>query len=182
MVIKKVITVPNPILRQKSKPVKKIDKKVKNLIKNLKNTLEASKEPKGVGLSAPQIGVSKRVTVIKRVDRVEAFINPKIISSSKKTLKDVLPEDKRSFEGCLSAPGIWAFVNRPAKVKVSYLDEEGKKKTEKFTGQASICIQHEIDHLNGVLFVDRALKQGSKLYKQEKDEEGKIVFVELEIE
>jgi len=182
MATKKILTVPEPLLRQKSKPVDKIDKKIKTLIKNLKDTLEAAEEPKGVGLSAPQIGVLRQVTVIKRGDKVETFINPKIISSSKKTLKDILPPDKRPFEGCLSVPGIWSFVNRPFKVKVSYLNEKGVKKTEELETPTSVCIQHEIDHLNGILFVDRALRQGSKLYKQETNEEGEIVFVEIEIE
>lgn len=182
MAVKKIFAIPDPILRKKSKLVVKGDKKLKALIKDLKDTLKASEDPKGVGLSAPQIGVSKRVLVIKGEKRVTAFINPKIISSSKKMLAEVLPKEKRYFEGCLSVPEIWGFVNRPAKVKVAYQTEKGKEKKEEFEMQKAVFIQHEIDHLNGILFIDRILAQGGKLYKLEKDEKGKRVFVELEIE
>lgn len=182
MAVKRILTAPEPVLRQKSKPVGRIDKKIKTLIRDLKDTMKAAEEPKGVGLSASQIGALRQVTVIKRDDQIKPFINPKILSSSKKKLIDTLPKKKRLLEGCLSVPGIWGFVNRPAKVKVSYLTEEGKEKTEELKGREAVCIQHEIDHLNGILFVDRVLRQGGKLYKAEKDEEEGIVLVEIEIE
>lgn len=182
MVVKKIITVPNPILRKKSKLIVKGDKKLKALVKDLKDTLKASTDPKGVGLSAPQLGVLKQALVIKGEKKIKAFINPKIVSSSKKTLADLLPSDKRYFEGCLSVPEIWGFVNRPAKVKIVYQTEKGKEKKEEFEMQKAVFIQHEIDHLNGILFIDRILTQGGKLYRLEKDKKGKNIFIELKIE
>jgi len=179
MAIKKIITVPNPVLKQKSKPVKSLSKKTKNLIKNLKDTLKASSNPKGVGLSACQIGILKQVFIIQTKDKIKVLINPKIISLSKKTLKDKLAEEERPLEGCLSIPGIWGFVNRPVKVKVSFLNSAFEKKTEEFKGKEAICVQHEIDHLNGVLFTEKILKQKGKLYKLEENEKGEKVFVEL---
>ncbi len=181
MAIQKILTVPNPLLRQKAKKVEGIDRKILKLVKDLKDSLKIQESPRGVGLSAPQIGVSKRVLVLKLDQEIVPFINPKIISFSKETLKDILLKEKRFMEGCLSIPGFWGFVNRPYKVKVSFFDLTGAKKTKKFEGKDSSFIQHEIDHLEGILFIDKILKQKGKIYKLEKDEEGKDLFVEVEI-
>lgn len=181
MAIKKIIAVPNPILRQKSKPVEKIDKKIKQLIKDLADTVKAQRNPRGAGLSAIQIGKPWRIFVLYKNKKISSFINPKIIWRAKETLADKLPEKKQFMEGCLSVPGYWGFVNRPYKIKLEYLDLAGQKKTAEYEGIQASYVQHEIDHSDGILFVERILEQGGKLYKLEKDRQGKDVFVEVEI-
>lgn len=182
MSIQKILTVPNPVLRTKSKTVKKEQLgKIKKLICDLKETLASTQKPEGMGISAPQIGVLQQVAVIKKGQNFEVFVNPRIISSSKQTLKEILPEEKRMLEGCLSVPNVWAFVNRPARIKIEYLDESGKEKKVSFEESLGICVQHEIDHLNGILFTQKALGQKEKFYRLEKDEKEKTVFTEIEI-
>lgn len=182
MAIKKIITVPNPILRQKSKPVAKIDKKTKQLVKDLVDTAKAAEEPKGVGLSAIQIGKPVRVFVIKRGKKFIPFINPQITWRSKKTLSQALEKEELFLEGCLSVPSFYGFVDRPQAIKLKWQDLAGKTHEEKFEDKESAYVQHELDHLDGVLFVERILEQKGKIYKLTKDKEGKEVFVEVEIE
>lgn len=181
MAIKKIITVPNSLLRKKSKPVKKIDKKIEQLVIDLIETGKAAKEPKGVGLSAIQIGKPIRIFVVKLEKQFIPFINPQISWRSKKKFSQVLKKEERFLEGCLSIPGYYGFVDRPSSVKLSWQDLEGKTQTRKFKERESAYVQHELDHLNGVLFTDHVLKQKNKLYKLEKDEKGKEVFTEIEI-
>jgi len=181
MANKKIITVPDPVLRQKSEPVKWFDKKLKNLIKNLKDTMIAQESPKGVGLSAPQIEKSSRVFIARIGGKIIPFINPQITYRSKETIKDKMSQDQRLFEGCLSVPGYWGFVNRPYRVKIEFQDEKGKKQSLQLEGKEAVYVQHEFDHLEGVLFVDRILEQGEKIYKQEKDEKGETILVESEL-
>ncbi|MCJ7792933.1 MAG: peptide deformylase [Candidatus Marinimicrobia bacterium] len=182
MAIRKIITVPDSKLRQVSKPVKKIDNKIKQLVKDLIDTAQAAEEPKGVGLSAIQIKKPIRVFVIKRGNKFTPFINPQITWQSKKMLADVLEKENLILEGCLSVPGYYGFVNRPASVKMKWQDLEDKNHQEKFIEKEATFVQHELDHLNGILFVDHVLKQGGKIYKLEKDKQGKEIFVEVEIE
>ena len=182
MTKQKIITVPNPILRQKSKPVGKIDKKIKQLVKDLVDTAKAAEEPKGVGLSAIQIGKPVRVFVIKRGKKFIPFINPQITWRSKKKLSQALEEEELFLEGCLSVPSFYGFVDRPCAVKLKWQDLKGKIREEKFEGKQSAYVQHELDHLNGILFVDRILEQKQKIYKLERDKEGEEVFIEVEIE
>lgn len=181
MAIKKIVIVPNPLLRQKSKPVKWFDKRLKNLVKNLVDTMIAQDSPKGVGLSAPQIGQSYRVFIARIGGKIIPFINPQISFRSKEALKEKVPQDKRLFEGCLSVPKYWGFVNRPYRVKIEFQDEKGKKQSLQLEDKEAIYVQHEFDHLEGILFVDRILEQGEKIYKQGKDEEGKTILVESEL-
>lgn len=178
----KILTIPNPILRKRSKPVKKIDKRTKKLVVDLIDTAKAAKEPKSVGLSAVQIGKPVRVFVIKRGDKFTPIINPEIVWQSKKLFSQTLEKEKQFLEGCLSAPGYYGFVDRPYAVKLSWLDLKGKTHQEKFKGKPSAYVQHELDHLDGILFVGRILEQKGKLYKLEKDEKGEEQFVEVEIE
>ncbi len=182
MATRKVITVPNQNLHLRSKPVKKIDKKIEKLIEDMINTVKAAKEPEGVGLSAIQINEPVRIFVIKRGRKFKPFINPKIIWQSKKMLSRALEKDKIFLEGCLSIPGFYGFVDRPYEVKMKWQDLKGKTRQEKFTDKETAFVQHELDHLNGILFTDRILKQQGKIYKIEKDKEGKEIFVEVEIE
>jgi len=181
MAVKKIIIVPDPLLRQKSVPVKWFDKQLKNLIKNLKATMIAQDSPKGVGLSAPQIGKSSRVFITRIGGKITAFVNPQITYRSKGTIKEKISQDQRLLEGCLSVPGYWGFVNRPFQIKIEFQDEKGKKQSLQLEGKEAVYVQHEFDHLEGILFIDRILEQGEKIYKQEKDEEGKNVLVESEL-
>jgi peptide deformylase len=181
MAVKKIITVPEPLLRQKSEPVKWFDKRLKNLIKNLRDTMIAQDSPKGVGLSAPQIAKSSRVFIARIGEKIIPFINPQITFRSKETLKEKMPQENRLLEGCLSVPGYWGFVNRPYRVKINYQDEKGKKQSFQLEGKEAVYVQHEFDHLEGILFVDRILEQGEKIYKQEKDEKGENTLKEIEL-
>ncbi|MCJ7804140.1 peptide deformylase [Patescibacteria group bacterium] len=181
MSIRKILTVPNPLLRQKSKPVGKIDKKIKKIIVDLFDTVKNASEPKGLGLSAIQIGHPLRIFVAKTKKKFEIFINPKITFSSKETLKKVLKKEQQFFEGCLSVPRIYGFVNRPYQIKPEWLDEKGQKKSKDFKNRLSVCLQHELDHLDGVLFIDRLLKQKGKIYQLKKNKKEEDLFEEVDL-
>jgi len=135
------------LLRKKSKEVKVIDNKVKTLLNDMLDTMY---ENDGVGLAAPQVGILKRVVTID-VDgeHVYRMINPKIISSS---------GDQIDQEGCLSVPEFKGDVHRPMNVTAVYTDENGKEITLEAEGMLARCVCHEIDHLDGILFIDRAEK------------------------
>lgn len=180
--IQKIITVPNPILREKSKPVFAIDRKTVQLIRDLKDTLKATENPKGIGLSAPQIGVSKQALIIKIINKIMVIINPEIIFTSKETLGEVLDKEKKFLEGCLSVPGYWGFVNRPYIIKVRFQDLTDQHQVLEFEGKNASLFQHEYDHLEGVLFTDRILEQKGKIYKIEENKEGESEFVEVNFE
>jgi len=181
MAVKKIITTSNPILRQKSKPVKKIDKKIKELVIDLTDTAKAAKEPRGVGLSAVQIGKLARVFVIKLDKEFIPLINPEITWQSKKLFSQVLEKEKQFLEGCLSVPGYYGFIDRPSVVELKWQDLAGKTHQEKFKDKQSAYVQHELDHLDGILFVERILEQKGKLYKLEKDSQGEETLVEREL-
>jgi peptide deformylase len=139
---------PDPILRKLSDPVERLDESVKGVIDDMFETMYGLK---GVGLAAPQIGLSRRVFVMDPARGEEppaprCLINPEILDSG---------TDMRVYEeGCLSMPEIFAEVVRPAMVRVRYLDPEGKVVEEELRGHAATVAQHEIDHLNGVMFID----------------------------
>lgn len=178
----KILTVPNPILRQKSRPVKKIDKKIKKLVADMVETIKKGPEnkPIGVGISAVQVGKLLRISIVysKKSRRYLTLINPKILWKSKRTRLGV-PESKNPFEGCLSIPGIWGKIRRHSVIKVLYYTPTGQAVIKKFRGFTGVVIQHELDHLDGLLFVDRILEQGGKIYKLKKDKEGKEVLAPL---
>ena len=182
MAVQKIITLPNPILRQKSKPVQKIDKRVHQIIQNLHETLSGEQNPKGVGLAAPQIGNLVRICLVysKPSHKILTLINPEITWQSKRISRGVVGS-KNPYEGCLSVPGIWGIVERHKQIKVRYLTPNSQTVIRKFSGLTGVVAQHEIDHLNGILFIDRILKQHGKLYKIEKVKEGKEVFTEVEL-
>lgn len=180
--IKKILTVPNPLLRQKSKPVAKKDKKIKQLVKDLIDTAQAAENPKSVGLSAIQIGQAVRVFLIKKEKKFVPLINPQITWHSAKMFRKILEKEKLFFEGCLSVPGYFGFVDRPCAIKLEWQDLAGEIHREKFENKFSAYVQHELDHLDGILFVDRILSQKGKIYQIEKDKEGKEGLVEVEIE
>jgi len=150
MAILPLVIAPDPRLKTKSAPVEKIDADIKQLAADMFDTMYAER---GIGLAAVQVGVLKRVLVADVTWREEegpgdqlVLINPEIVSGS---------EDERVYkEGCLSFPDQFAEVMRPDSVRVRYLDLEGKPQEKDFDGLLGTCIQHEIDHLNGVVFVD----------------------------
>ena len=143
-----IITEPDPILRKESTNLEKIDN---DLRKFMDRMLETMYNAPGIGLAAPQVGILKRLVVIDiskdEEERKPLFlINPEIITRSKKL--------STYEEGCLSLPGQFAEIERPAECHVTYVDYNGKNKELKANGLLSTCIQHEVDHLNGVLFID----------------------------
>ncbi|MBU0476738.1 peptide deformylase [Patescibacteria group bacterium] len=142
--IKSIIKFPNPILGQKSKEVKDITQDVKELIEDM---VETMKESQGVGLAAPQVGVLKRIIIVKTQEGPQAFVNPKIIKKSK--------EKETEEEGCLSLLGIRLDIKRAKEVEVEALDKEGREIKIKVQDLTARIIQHEIDHLDGILFIDR---------------------------
>jgi len=178
------------VLGQNVKQVKKIDKKIRELVYDMEETLIAQVDPQGVGLAAPQVNEELAIFIIKPTLKAETlvFINPKIVevgpSKSEGQLKSVETSPTKSgklgknaaksedikLEGCLSIPRIWGPVTRNAKILLEYQDLTGEKHTEWFSGFKSVIIQHEMDHLQGVLFTQRVLEQKGKLY-QEKDGE-----------
>ena len=144
---REIIIEPDPILRKKSEPIEKVDNQVRKLLDDM---IETMYEAPGIGLAAVQVGILKRVIVIdisKDEKKDPLFlINPKIIFKSKnKSVHE---------EGCLSIPGYFAEIERPSECHLEYLDYNGKSKKIKAKGLLSTCIQHEIDHLNGTLFID----------------------------
>ncbi|MBC8013093.1 MAG: peptide deformylase [Methyloceanibacter sp.] len=148
MAIRPILTIPDPLLRKQAKPIDRVDDELRRLMDDMLLTMY---DAPGIGLAAPQIGISRRLIVMDPA-KDEApktpvvMVNPKILVRS---------EDMRMHEeGCLSIPDFTAEVERPAKTRVSYIDREGKKQEAELEGIWSTLVQHEIDHLNGVLFID----------------------------
>ena len=162
--IQKILTVKDPVLRIRSKDVTNIDKKVHNLIKDLKETLIVQKDPIGVGLAAPQIGKNLRIFAVKPKNDIKIIINPQVISVAKEQ-KELIDENTKLMEGCLSLPNLYGPLKRPDSIKVNFLNEKGDKITSLIDGFEAQIMQHEIDHLNGVLFTDRLLEQKKPLYE-----------------
>jgi len=173
MALRDIIILPDKRLRSVSKPVAKISEEIRTLVADMFETMY---EAPGIGLAAIQVGVPSRVVVMdlsKRDTTAEpkVFINPEITWSS---------EEKSPYEeGCLSIPEIHEDVERPARVKVKYLDLDGNSHQEDAEGLFATCIQHEVDHLNGVLFIDhisklkrdRIIKKFIKAAKRAEEEE-----------
>ncbi|MCX7928372.1 MAG: peptide deformylase [Patescibacteria group bacterium] len=167
----------NPKLRIKSKPVSKLDKKTKEIIKDLYDTLLAQKDPEGIGLAAPQIGKNLRIFLMKDKDTIKTIINPEIVEI-KKDLKNKSNKKKpKLMEGCLSLPHYYSPLTRYEYVTIKYKDENWEDKVETFIGLSAQIIQHEIDHLNGILFIDHVVGQQLPLYEHTKD--GQWQKVEL---
>ena len=148
MSVRKILTEPNKLLRQISKPVEKVGVEERTLMDNM---LETMYEAPGIGLAAIQIGVPKRIIVMdisRDEDKKEPryFVNPVIKNRNKEKVK--------YEEGCLSVPDQFAEIERPNTCEVEYLDYDGKKQILKADGLLATCIQHEMDHLEGILFID----------------------------
>jgi len=161
MAVRPILIAPDPRLKAVSTPVEKVDAEIRKLAEDMADSMY---EAEGIGLAAVQIGVAKRVIVMdldqkdgKKDWRV--FINPKITWAS---------EEMATFEeGCLSVPEIWDDVERPARIKAEYLDLDGKKVEIEADGMLATCLQHEMDHLEGILFIDHfsRLKRSMALKK-----------------
>lgn len=171
-----IVTVPDPVLRQSTKPVDKLDKKVLGIIDDMVATLKAAKNPEGVGLAAPQIGIPLRIFLIRPLPdkTITVFINPEITKFSQRKQspnQKSLPAGRQGvYEGCLSLPGHYAPVTRSMSVTVKYQKLSTSSLAlsavqESFSGFPAHIIQHELDHLNGLLFIDRVLEQNIKLYQ-----------------
>ena len=148
MALREILTVPNPVLKQVSQPVDKVDDALRALMDDM---LETMYDAPGIGLAAIQIGVPKRVIVMDLSREGEEkqpryFVNPEITWAS----EDTAPYE----EGCLSIPEYFDEVERPARVKLRYLNYQGEQIEEDADGLFAVCIQHEMDHLEGVLFID----------------------------
>lgn len=176
--IKEILDAQNQILRQKSKTVKNIDKKVKNIIKDLIDTLRVQNDPEGVGLAAPQIGKNINIFVMKPHKDIKVIINPEIIKINPIRKTKEKRNKKSIMEGCLSLPHYYSPIKRSKSLVLVYLDREGNKKTETFTGIEAQIIQHEVDHLKGVLFVDRLFEQKKPLYEYINGEWEEVDFVQ----
>jgi peptide deformylase len=161
----KILTVPNAILLQKSVEVVVIDKKIKDLVKEMKISLSAQKDPEGVGLAAVQIGKLLRICIIKPTLRgkVLTLINP-VITQADEPMNEKGKYTNDQLEGCLSIPRYWAHVGRSPRIVVSYLNEEGVSEEREFKKFVASVVQHEMDHMDGILFTQRALQQNSILY------------------
>jgi len=144
MAVYRIVEIGEPVLREKARPVPKITPNVIKLLENMANTMY---EARGVGLAAPQVGVSKRIVVVDAGDGLIELINPEVIRQEGMDTE---------FEGCLSIPGISGEVQRAARVTVRALDREGREREYEGEGLLARAFQHEIDHLEGILFVDKA--------------------------
>ena len=170
MAKREILTEPNPILRQISKTVEKVGKEEQELMKDMLDTMYAAN---GIGLAAIQVGIPKRIIVIdlnKNEKKTPMFfVNPVI--KERNRINSVYEE------GCLSVPNQFAEIERPNKCEVEYLDFYGKKKTLKADGLLATCIQHEMDHLEGILFIDylSKLKKTMILKKLSKNKSTRIV-------
>lgn len=188
-----IVTTPNPILIKHAGKITHFDKKLHEILKNMHDTLLATTDPVGVGLAAPQVGLPLKIFQTKPGSKspVTSYINPEIVSASRdasvpsfknsKKVEASKPKKGKLLEGCLSVPNIWGHVTRKKDITLSWQDEKGKKHTKRFLGFPAIIIQHEMDHLQGVLFTKHVIEQNEKLYKSRKDEKGKDVFDEIKI-
>ena len=162
---REILKFPDARLRVKARPVGEITDATLELVEDL---LETMYDAPGIGLAAPQIGVSKRVLVMDIASEDEdpdpmALINPAITWKSK--------EKETREEGCLSIPEQYFEVARPAKVRVEFTDPYGNQETREFEGLGSTCVQHEIDHLNGILFIDRLSLAKKRMVKRKLEKE-----------
>lgn len=170
-----VVKAPDSKLRVKTKLVKKIGPALSNIIKDMIKTTLSFKDPEGVGLASTQIGKDERYFVgMIGGKKLKAFINPQITWMSKKT--------KSYFEGCLSIPNYWGEAIRALSIKATYQDLEGNQHQETLKGVDAWIFQHEVDHLHGVLFVDRVLEQKGRFFKfVGKDKRGEDQFEQVSI-
>jgi peptide deformylase len=168
MAILELVKAPDPRLKLLSEPVPEVDRALRRFMDDM---LETMKDASGIGLAAIQVGVPKSVAVIDLdpggpKSMAIYLVNPRIIEASE--------EQSTYHEGCLSVPEIWEDVDRPARLTVEFTDEKGRRRTLKAEGLLATCLQHEIDHINGLLFIDHlsklkrsiALRKSAKLKRK----------------
>lgn len=181
----KIIQAPDPVLTSPTKPVKRIDKRIKEIIAQMKDTISQKDENDRlikVGLAAPQVGISLSMFLMRPSEEadIEVWINPYIIETKfpkKRSAKDAKKRKKRQrLEGCLSVNNVWSPVKRAPMVLVEYQTESGDKKKQWIRGFKAVIVQHEIDHLKGVLFTQRALEQNTPLYEEKMGKLKKLEY------
>jgi peptide deformylase len=174
MALRTIVTLPDPVLRRKARPVKTFDKDLQALIDDMVDTMRAAP---GVGLAAPQVGISERLIVIEYAEppegeageqeeikpRLYVLVNPEIVKTSTET--------ELGVEGCLSIPGLVGEVERSSAIQVRGLNRRGQPTKLKAEGWLARIFQHEIDHINGIVFPDRA----TRVWKPQADEEEEMV-------
>jgi peptide deformylase len=167
----KITTVPDPILRKKALEVSAKNPQTKETVTKLWNALENSLI-EGVGIAAPQISVSERIFILRDAgDGYQEYLNPRIVweSAEKGTSQDA--KGHAFLEGCLSIPGLYGPVIRPLEIEVEYELLSGETRREKLKEPYARYFQHELDHLNGILFIDRVIQQKGKLYEVNENDE-----------
>jgi peptide deformylase len=172
MAIRTIVEVPDPRLREISKPVETVDDDVRALVADMFETMY---DAPGIGLAAIQVGVPKRILVIDLQEPEEeegepvkdprVFINPEIVETS--------DEEVPYTEGCLSVPDQFAEVDRPDRIRARWLDLDGKQRDEEITGLLAVCLQHEMDHLNGILFIDHLSRLKRQMILKKLDKQRK---------
>lgn len=176
MALLDIITAPDPRLKKVSEPVAQVDDKIRRLMDDMLETMYAAP---GIGLAAPQVGELKRVIVVDVAGReaadMEGETAPRPLRMANPEIVDVSDDDAIYNEGCLSVPDHYADVARPASCRIRFLDYDGEQKEIEVDGVLATCIQHEIDHLDGILFIDHisSLKRNMilrKLLKEKKAE------------
>ncbi len=178
MAVREIVVYPEraDVLRKKSEPVGDAAGPARKVVRDLKDTLNA--HPEGIGLAAPQIGINSRVVVVRLGGHEDEesepgpprpLINPEIVEAR---------DERRDFDGCLSLPGLYGETMRPHYLRVTGLDESGAPFDEVFEGFDAVVVHHEIDHLEGVLFIDR-VDRPEDLYHVRENEDGELVRVSL---
>ncbi len=175
----KIVTVPNDILHHPTKPIVHVDAKIIKIAAEMKEKLGIMTDPKGVGLAANQVGINLSLFVFRQASKIRTIINPKIIWQNKDLVFDKRGKNTM-LEGCLSIPHYYGLIKRPSSIRLFFLDLENVTHEEEFNPPESIIIQHEVDHLEGKLFITRLLEQKGKLYKIDNTNKEKDL-VEVEI-
>ena len=169
MALRQILTEPNEILRQKSLAVDKVDTNIQKLMDDMLETMYAAP---GIGLAAIQVGVPKRIIVLDTAQKEGTkspifIVNPEIIEKSE--------ANSTYEEGCLSVPGQFAEIERPNKCRIRYLDYNGEQKEINAEGMLATCIQHEIDHLEGILFIDYLSKLKKSMIIKKLSKQKKVI-------
>ncbi len=172
-----IVKVPDKVLTTPVKKVEKITAKIRRLAADMAETLAVQTDPEGVGLAAPQVGVSLALFIICPDDKhpAKVFINPSIL-----TVEDIkgqkIKRNKTTLEGCLSVDRVWSPIERPQRILLSYQTLEGEKKEKWFEKFDAVIIQHEVDHLQGILFTQRALEQQKPIFEERDGELEEVRF------
>lgn len=171
--VKNIVALPEPRIRNTSSEITSFGPELKKLVLDLIETSEIQKDPPALGMAAPQIDVFKRAFVARVRNKFKPFINPKIIKGSEK--------ETALMEGCFSVIGLYGQVMRPNEIEVEFQDVHGRKVSAKLKGLPAKIFQHELDHLNGILFIDHVNAQNGKMFKSKKNKKGEEEFIEVKV-